>query len=411
MTEAQRALDALPHDPFGAFCRDYHATLEGTRGGPLAGLSFAAKDVFDIAGRPRGFGHPEWTSSHPPATETAEALRLLLDAGASLAGRTVSDEMCYSLTGDNVHYGAPINPRAPDRVTGGSSSGSAAVVAGGLVDFAIGTDCGGSVRVPSAYCGIFGMRPTHGRASLEGVHPFAGSFDCTGWMARDPELMTRVGRVLLRDEAPARPFRRLVIAEDGMARADADVRGGLEAGVSSLSAAVGEAAQVTLAPEGLESWFETFRVLQAGEIWAALGTWIATRQPRFGPGVAERFAAASRIGSADVAAATRRREEIRLRLDEAIGPDDVVCLPTTPRPAPPRGGAVEEVEVDFRNRAMALLCVAGLGGLPQVTVPAGTVGGAPIGLSVIARRGRDIDLLDLVGRAFLAVPAAGAAVR
>lgn len=385
----------MPADPLGAFCRNNHVALKGASDGLLAGLSFAAKDVFDIAGTRTGYGHPTWLETHPPAETTAEAVRLVLGAGAKLVGRTISDELCYSLSGENFHFGTPINPKAPDHIPGGSSSGSAAAVAGGLADFALGTDCGGSVRVPASYCGIFGMRPTHSRVSLDGVFPFAKSFDCAGWFARDPDVLMRVGRVLLGERTPPSPFHRLLIAEDAFERADAAVREAFAPAIAALERSVGRAHRITLSRSGLETWFETFRVIQASEIWHSFGKWVETEQPRFGPGVQERFEIAASITEEQAAEARSRRREIIGEIEAAIMPGDVVCLPTTPRSAPLRGSHLTEVEVVQRQQAMALLCTAGLGGLPQISLPVADVAGAPVGLSIIARRGADIDLLGL----------------
>lgn len=385
----------MPADPLGAFCRNNHVALKGASDGLLAGLSFAAKDVFDIAGTRTGYGHPTWLETHPPAETTAEAVRLVLGAGAKLVGRTISDELCYSLSGENFHFGTPINPKAPDHIPGGSSSGSAAAVAGGLADFALGTDCGGSVRVPASYCGIFGMRPTHSRVSLDGVFPFAKSFDCAGWFARDPDVLMRVGRVLLGERTPPSPFHRLLVAEDAFGRADAAVREAFAPAIAALERSVGRAHRITLSRSGLETWFETFRVIQASEIWHSFGKWVETEQPRFGPGVQERFEIAASITEEQAAEARSRRREIIGEIEAAIMPGDVVCLPTTPRSAPLRGSHLTEVEVVQRQQAMALLCTAGLGGLPQISLPVADVAGAPVGLSIIARRGADIDLLGL----------------
>ncbi|HEY9212634.1 MAG TPA: amidase family protein, partial [Ancylobacter sp.] len=206
-------------ETFGAFCRDNNVTRPGAARGPLEGLTFAAKDVFDVEGSRTGFGHPAWLETHPPATETAFAITRLLEAGASLTGRTISDELCYSIAGENAHYGTPINPRAPDRLPGGSSSGSAVAVTGGLVDFALGTDCGGSVRVPASYCGLFGLRPTHGRISLDGVSRFAPRFDTVGWFARDAAMLKRVSEVLLGGTLGV-GFDRMIVLDDAFARAD-----------------------------------------------------------------------------------------------------------------------------------------------------------------------------------------------
>ncbi|MFD2030022.1 amidase family protein [Ancylobacter dichloromethanicus] len=203
--------------------RKNHVARPATGEGQLSGLSFAVKDVFDVAGSRTGFGHPAWLATHPPAEVTAGAVTRLLSAGADLRGRTLSDELCYSISGENFHYGMPINPAARERLPGGSSSGSAVAVAAGQVDFAIGTDCGGSVRVPAAYCGLFGMRPTHGRIALDGVSRFAPRFDTVGWFARDAVLLKRVGEALL---GPSRPqgFDRVLLAVDAFEQCDPLVR-------------------------------------------------------------------------------------------------------------------------------------------------------------------------------------------
>ena len=236
-------------DPVGAFCRHNHVALKGAGDGPLAGLAFGAKDVFHIAGTPTGFGHPAWLATHEPPTETAAAVRRLLDAGADLIGKTHTDEMAYSLTGENVHYGTPVNVRAPDRIPGGSSNGSAAAVAAGLVDFAIGTDCGGSVRLPASYCGILGMRPTVDRVPLDGVIPFGPPFDVAGWFARDADLLEKVGRVLLADDSEPEPPRRLLRATDAFAMVDEAVTGTLERAIEAVAALVGPVEDVTVAPK------------------------------------------------------------------------------------------------------------------------------------------------------------------
>lgn len=390
---------SAPDDPLGAFCRDNHVSVAGAASGPLAGTTFAAKDVFDIAGARTGMGHPDWLRSHAPAQATARAVQQLLDAGATLTAKAHSDELCYSLTGENVHYGTPINPWAPERIPGGSSNGSGAAVAGGLVDFALGSDCGGSVRVPASYCGVYGMRPTHGRASLDGVVPFAPSFDCVGWFARDPGLLMQVGRVLLGDDARPKVFRRLLVASDAFALADAAVTDALAPGIAELASLVAPPERVMLnADSDLESWCEVFRIVQAFEVWASFGDWIRQHRPRFGPGIGERFEAAEATTAAQVAACEPRRRDALQRLGDLLGPGDLLCLPTTPRPAPLRGLEVEDIEIAYRHRAMALLCSAGLAGLPQLSLPLGSVDGLPVGLSIMGARGSDLDLLDMARR-------------
>ena len=442
---------APPDDPLGAFCRDNHAALAGAGSGPLAGLTFAAKDVFHVAGHRTGFGHPDWLRTHPPAVETAAAVQRLLDAGAAMVGRTLTDELAYSLSGENPHYGTPVNPRAPDRIPGGSSNGSASAVAGGLVDFALGTDCGGSVRLPAGYCGIFGMRPTHGRVPVTGVIPFGPSFDAVGWFARDAGMMERVGRVLLAGDAGAPPARRLLIVRDAFALVDPAVSAalgeavdavaktvgaagetalgsaglgeavdtaakavgaagetilgsaGLGEAVDTAAKAVGAAGETTLGSAGLPAWFETFRVLQAAEIWSNHGAWIEATRPVFGPGVRDRLDWASRVTPERVGAAKAAHAVIRSRLSELLEPGDVLCLPTSPRVAPPRNTPTDDLEIRFRHQAMCLLCIAGLGGLPQISLPLASFEGLPLGLSLVGPRGSDVALLDLAQR--VAAPA------
>ena len=203
------------NDPFNAFCKDSTAYLPGSPGGPLSGLTFAAKDIFDVAGHVTGGGNPDWKATHRPAERNAWVVQTLVDAGAEMVGKTITDELTRGIFGENVHYGTPTNPRAPAHVPGGSSSGSASAVAGGLVDFALGSDTGGSVRVPSSFCGLYGLRPTHGLIPLDGILLQAPSYDTIGWFARDIETFARIAEVLFHGQELIRNRpTRLVIAQD-----------------------------------------------------------------------------------------------------------------------------------------------------------------------------------------------------
>ena len=382
-------------DPLGAFCPHGRITIDGAPAGPLRGLTFAVKDVFHIAGHRTGFGHPDWLATHPPAEETSAAVQRLLDAGARMVGKTLTDELAYSLTGENVHYGTPVNPRDPMRVPGGSSNGSVVAVAGGLADTAIGTDCGGSVRLPASYCGIFGFRPTHGRVSLEGVIPFGPSFDTVGWFARDAGTLERMGQVLLEGDAATALARRLLLARDAFALVEEPVREALGPAIKAVEAEVYTASSLTVCSDGLESWLEVFRHVQAAEIWANHGAWIEAHRPTFGPGIRERLAWAATVNDAAVKAHRKRHREISQWLDGLLGEGDVLCLPTSPRVAPLKDTQTDTKEVTYRNQALCLLCIAGLGGLPQVSLPLASLDGLPLGLSLIGRRGSDESLLAL----------------
>ena len=379
-------------DPLGAFCPGPRLRIEGAPDGPLTGLTFTAKDSFDVAGHRTGNGHPVWLTTHEPAAETARAVQCLLDAGADLEGKTQCDEIQYSLNGENDHYGTPRNPAAPDRVPGGSSSGTVSAVAGGAADFGLGVDCGGSVRIPASYCGVLGLRPTHGRISGKGCAPLAPSFDTIGWFARDAELFERVGRVLLRDDAVARPPGRLIIAEDAFALVGEEVRTALDDALNAVRALAGQVTAAQLAPEGFETRLNAFGILQGSEIWAQHGNWVAKHQPSFGPGVRERFERASRIGADEVAAAQRAREDAVRHTLQLLADDALICLPTAPGAAPRLAAPADEID-RCRGDALSLLSTAGLCSLPQISLPLGTIEGCPLGLSLIAPPNRDVELL------------------
>lgn len=386
----------IPDDALGAFCRHTHVALKGSGSGPLKGLSFGVKDIYDIAGHKTGFGSPDWLATHEPATRTAPTVAALLAAGADMAGKTQTDELTYSLNGENAHYGTPVNVNAPGRIPGGSSSGSAAAVAGGLVDFALGSDTGGSVRAPASFCGLYGIRPTHGRVSLEGVCALAKSFDTAGWFARDAVLLERVGRVLLGDsQSPAQGP--LLLAADAFGLLDSAAREALQPALSRVTAVLGAPRTVTVGAEGLPQWFQAFRVLQGAEIHAQLGEWVARVKPKLGPGVKERIEWTATIKPAEIAQAQAMRDSARARMDELLADNAVLLLPTLPDIAPLLNTPPAQLD-DFRAKAMSLLCIAGLAGLPQVTLPLATLNGCPLGLSLVAARGNDALLLALARR-------------
>jgi amidase len=380
------------NDRLNAFCRYDDVVLEGSPNGPLLGCSFAVKDVFDIAGHRTGNGHPRWLETHPPAERTASAVERLLDAGARLVGKTYCDEMTYSLNGENVHYGTPVNPKAPGLVPGGSSSGSASAVSGGLVDFALGTDCGGSVRIPASYCGIYGIRTSHGLVPADGVVPLAKSFDTVGWFARSASLMQRVGSVLL---PPTNAFvpRRLLIATDAFAALDSEITEALAPAIEMVKATIEKTDRVSVYTSDSAERVTTFRVLQGAEIHAQHGAWIDRYRPEFGPGIRERFAWAATIAAADVALALPRREALARYIERLLADDAILCVPTAPGIAPKLNTPPAELEV-FRSRAFALLSIAGLARLPQISLPLGTFDGCPLGLSIIGPRGSDQGILD-----------------
>lgn len=367
----------------------------GASDGPLAGLSFAAKDLFDIRGWPTGAGRPDW-GERAAAQHDAFAVEALLRAGATLVGKTHTDELAYSLMGINHYYGAPINPAAPDRAPGGSSSGSASVTAAGLADIGLGSDTGGSVRLPASFCGLYGMRPTHGAIAIDGVTPLAPSYDTVGWFARDADTFAAVGAVFGMAAAPLSDAASLEIVAPVEPWDDADpaTSAALQAAGAAIGLDLTPKAALRLTENGLGDWREAFRIHQGWEIWRIHGRWIEAAQPSFGPGVAERFAAAREITDAAAASAHEQREAIQKRLRDILSGNRILAIPTSPGPAPLL--AADEGELDaYRRRALELLCIAGHGGLPQISIPLAAVDGAPVGLGLIGSPGEEGKLLGL----------------
>lgn len=391
------------NDTLHAFCDHGRVEVQTTQTGPLAGLTFALKDFFDLANVPTGAGSPEWLATHPAPAKSAPIVDRLLDAGAKLVGKTHTDELAWSLNGENAHYGTPINPAAPGRIPGGSSSGSAAATAGGLVDFAIGSDTGGSVRLPASYCGIYGIRTTHGRIPLDGAVPLAPSYDTVGWFARTPDIMARVGEVLLDNiRAPRRPTKAL-IARDLFALVEPKLAELLRPSVERLTAGMTGVEHIDVAGAEIGSWRNAFRVIQSEEAWAAQGDWIRTAKPALGPGVKERFAAAAVLDPGEIAEAHALRDKIVARMLSLVQNDVVLILPTSPGIAPLLNTPASTLDV-FRARALELLCPAGHAGLPQLSIPVARMDQCPVGLSMIGGRNCDEDLLALATAAQLHAP-------
>jgi amidase len=380
-------------DSVGAFVPGPRAEIAGHAEGRLAGLDFAVKDLFDVAGVVTGYGHPDWARTHPPAVATAPIVLALLQAGAALRGKTKTVELAYGLTGENIWHGTPTNPAAPGRFPGGSSCGSAAAVAAGLVDFALGSDTGGSVRIPASYCGLFGIRPSWGAVNLTGACGLGPSYDTAGWFARSAGLLRAVGEVLLPagGEGPLGP---LIKAQEAWMNALPGTAAALAAAMEAAERVLGPAIQAKLVPEGLEATGEYFRLTQAEEAWATLGSWIEATSPTFGPGVGERFALAKAVDPAAAAVARSFRNGFRARMRALLAGGAVLIYPTSPVPAP-KLDANPAAQQAVRERTLGVTAIAGMGGLCEVTLAAGRTEGAPVGISLVAAPGRDRALLKL----------------
>jgi amidase len=383
--------------------------LSPTDSGPLDELRFAVKDTIDVAGFKTGCGNPTWRDSHPAAVVHAVCVEQLLRAGARCAGKTISDELAFSLLGENHFYGTPLNAQAPDRVPGGSSSGSASAVACGLVDFALGTDTGGSTRVPASNCGIWGFRPSHGFVSVAGVNPLAPSFDTVGVLAQNADVLAKVALVLLA-AAPvcvSKPTTIHLIRE-AFDLADPDVQETLSEPLQRLREIFGGAVRESSLQElvaddaghSFATWADSFCVIQWAEIESCLGAWIAKARPVFGPEIAASFQLMNQLDRRRVAEAVQRREQYFRSLHEFLGPDDLLCIPTTPALAPRKGDPPRRSSsgTGYYPRTLSLTSVAGMGRLPQVSLPIADADGVPVGLSLLARHGQDAFLLQVAIR-------------
>ena len=380
------------NDPLDAFCTDTEAYLDGSPGGPLSGLTFAAKDIFDVAGHVTGGGNPDWKATHPPAERNAWIVQTLVDAGATMVGKTHTDELTRGILGENAHYGTPVNPRAPGRVPGGSSSGSASAVAGSLVDFALGSDTGGSVRIPASFCGLFGLRPTHGRVPLEGILMQAPSYDTIGWFARDAATFATVAATVFGSTITAGAPSRIVIAEDLFGECDPAVADALRPVAERVSRMAASSETVRLAPDGVDGWAWQQNTLQSVEAWNSVADWIDTVNPRFSYMVADRYALGTSFSQGQLEAARATRDRVRRRLDDVAPSGSFLCFPTSPVVAPLRDQPLSGKR-SSQVRIVRLTCMGGTTGRPQLSMPLGQVDGLPVGLSIMGNRGDDEALI------------------
>jgi amidase len=388
----------LDRDPAHAFMPYPAVPVPHASSGPLSGLTFAAKDLFDVAGYPTSAGSPHMLAMSGIKTRTAPTVQKLLDSGARLVGKTITDELAFSMSGKNAHFGTPVNGGAPDRIPGGSSSGSAAAVSNGLCDFALGTDTGGSVRAPANHCGLFGIRPTHGRVSLEGCHDLAPSFDTCGYFTRDGATFVRVGEVLLgKDSQPLPQSPRVLLARDAFSLLQKEVREALAQALHQAEGVLGQPEQIEVAPEGFTALYWAMRYIQSREAWTVDGPIIERYHPPLGPGVADRFEFSKAVTDAQVAEAQVIRAAFRKRFGALLADDAVLILPTMPDIAPLLSESDESLN-EYRNNALNLLCLSVLSSLPQVSLPLASRAGAPLGLSLMGPAGSDMSLVALAER-------------
>ncbi|APV48973.1 amidase [Betaproteobacteria bacterium GR16-43] len=385
----------LDNDSCHAFLPYPAVPVPNASDGRLAGLTFAAKDLFDVTGYPTGGGNPLMLALSGIKPTTAPTVQKLLDAGARFVGKTHTDELAFSMNGKNAHFGTPRNGAAPDRICGGSSCGSASAVSNNLCDFALGTDTGGSVRAPANHCGLYGIRPSHGRISLAKTLDLSPSLDTCGYLARDVATFARVSDVLLGSDSAPLPERvRLLRATDLWALLEAPGREALAPAAMRIEGLLGTATAVTATFDSLDSLYWNFRYVQGREAWLTDGPFIERHAPPLGPGVADRFAWAKGVTDAQFEEGTAYRARFVAHMEALLGNDGVLLMPTMPDVAPLLTDSEAALE-NYRNLAIRMLSFAGLARLPQVSLPLASRLGAPLGISLLGPRGSDRSLVAL----------------
>ncbi|WP_425101974.1 amidase [Tropicibacter sp. S64] len=347
--------------------------------GSAGGLAVAVKDCIDIAGQVTSSGSPALVD-RVPASRNARVVDDLLASGGRVIGKARMHELAFGMTGINAAFGTPVNPRWPDRIPGGSSSGSAVAVAGGLCDAAIGTDTGGSVRQPAICCGIYGIKPTFGRISRDGCHPADSSLDCVGVLARSAATLTKAMAVIDPTFAPETLDRAPRIAR--VKADDLDPRVG-EPLVYGLMEGLPESGYVQL--PGMAEAFEAAMTIIGAETHAACHDLLD--DPRLGADVRARIGAAGAITLDQLVRAEAVRARFTDEVDAALADIDILITPALPTLPPTLTEARNPKTVLPLTR---FLRPFNLTGHPAIVLP--VLGDVPLGLQIIGRKGSDARL-------------------
>jgi len=361
--------------------RELTATFERFAGtlAPFAGAPYALKDVFQVSPLSIRAGSRFPAGVLPKKDRDGKLPHVLRGVGAVLAAKTHLYEFAYGLTGENPYYGDCEHPGFPDRTSGGSSSGSAVMVAAGIVPFATGTDTGGSIRVPAAFCGLYGLRTTPHHAWIEDAFPLAPSFDTAGWFTGNAQDMHTMHRYLLSATKPERELRGCYMDFAALGHtADADVTEALRAAAATY-APPADATTAEQLRSGFDHAADTYAVLQSAEAYQVHATWLDTHREYYGPAVWERIDRGRKWTPDALDAAHARLAALKLLWTSFFFSYDFLILPATPFPALKKADCTQ----DNRNRLLALNAPASLGGLPVLTIPVNLPSGLTSGLQVI----------------------------
>lgn len=374
------------------------------KSGILNDLTFSVKDCIDIQDTISGFGNPTWAKTHPQALSNAVCVEQLLLEGATCLGKAIMDEFAYSLIGENHFYGTPLNPKQPDMVPGGSSSGSASSVASGIVDFSLGTDTGGSVRVPASNCGIFGFRPTHGRISVAGVIQLAPSLDTVGVLAKDFLTLKKVSSVLLGDDLTNNHQQyKVKIIEEVINDCNKDIvnctldylnKNDIKYSFIKLSDSIKEDNLILK----LKSMYA---LLHSCELWRIHGAWIESVKPELGPIAHYNFNNIAKVADRKlIGEITKLRQEFSDYLTNLLDGNTIFAFPTTPEHAPQKGVfssfPEKRTSSTYSERLIGINAIAGLAKLPQITIPINDYNNIPIGISFVAGSNQDKILFNFL---------------
>ena len=359
--------------------------------GPLSDLTFVVKDMCEIKGFKSSCGNPDFYEKCEVASDFAPFLKNILNKGATLKGITICDEFFYSLIGENGHYGTPANLNAPGCVPGGSSSGSAAALTTDLYDFSIGSDTGGSVRVPASFCGLLGIRPTHNRINTKGVYPMAPTFDTIGWFAKDIKTFKKIGfTVLNQKDKTKNSFKDFVIAEDILELANPNI---IHLFNNYINNSFPEIKKIRLSKQTKDVIADNFRILQGGEIVENVIPWILKNKPKISPEINNRIEMAIKITKDEINQAVKFRENLKKEIELTLPEGLIALFPTTPFSSPKCGQSDEQLS-SYRKKLMEFTSIAGMTSRPQISIPKFKDNSGPIGISLLGWRYSDEILLE-----------------